>query len=345
MPRDRPMQQSHLTTVDVPTTKPREAISAAVEETNAAATADLLVRIREQEPDFLGRLVLRLLTAMGTEGAAESAERLGRSGDEGLDGVIGQDTLGLDRIYVQARRCAEDRPISRPDIQGFVGALHRARADRGVFITTSRFTPDAEKYAQKIQARVILIDGVKLAALMIEKNVGVQDRKHVCSSGSTRTASRRRDGHGGSLYTCQPSQFAVVDPSPCPGWNLATSPRPGHRSGHRSWATNGYRGPRRAARTSPLSTRAAEGTEGHRQLRRWSEGAQIPPPPADPAASVQVTALPGAAGAALHGDESRLPAMLRQCRRHRRHRKARRNPVTSPPRCARPSSLGTVGRM
>ena len=92
---------------------------------------------------FLEKLVLQVLTAMGYAGAAGSAEHLGKSGDEGLDGVIKQDKLGLDRIYVQAKRYAADRTIGRPDIQGFVGALHGAQADRGVFITTSRFSHDA----------------------------------------------------------------------------------------------------------------------------------------------------------------------------------------------------------
>jgi restriction system protein len=112
---------------------------------------------------------------MGYSGAAGSAERLGRTGDEGLDGVIKQDRLGLDRIYVQAKRYASDRTVGRPDIQGFVGALHGAQADRGVFITTSKFSADAYSYAEKVNARVILIDGVMLANLMVEHNIGAED--------------------------------------------------------------------------------------------------------------------------------------------------------------------------
>lgn len=112
---------------------------------------------------------------MGYAGAAGSAEHLGRSGDEGLDGVIKQDKLGLDRIYVQAKRYAADRAIGRPDIQGFVGALHGAQADRGVFITTSRFSLEAHHYAEKVNARIILIDGATLAALLVEHNIGAQD--------------------------------------------------------------------------------------------------------------------------------------------------------------------------
>jgi restriction system protein len=157
------------------TEAPRETITAAIEENNAAVAADILARVREQDPAFLENLVLKVLTAMGYGGVAGSAERLGRSGDEGLDGVIKQDPLGLDRVYVQAKRYAADRTVGRPDIQGFVGALHGAQADRGVFITTSRVSPDAYSYADKVAARVILIDGPTLASLLAEHNIGAQD--------------------------------------------------------------------------------------------------------------------------------------------------------------------------
>ncbi len=156
---------------------PREAITTAVEEHNAAVAAELLTRIHDRDPAFLERLVLRVLTAMGYGGVAGRAEHLGRSGDEGLDGVIRQDPLGLDRIYVQAKRYAQDRAVGRPDIQGFVGALHGAQADRGVFITTSRFSSDAHEYADKVAARVILIDGPALAGLLVEHNIGMQDQE------------------------------------------------------------------------------------------------------------------------------------------------------------------------
>lgn len=156
---------------------PLETIQTAVDESNAAVADDLLKRILGQPPEFLERLVLKLLTAMGYGGASGSAERLGRSGDEGLDGVIRQDALGLDRIYVQAKRYAPDRVVGRPDIQGFVGALHGAQADRGVFITTSRFSSEAETYAEKVAARVVLIDGALLSEFMVKHNIGVQDRE------------------------------------------------------------------------------------------------------------------------------------------------------------------------
>jgi restriction system protein len=153
---------------------PRETITTAIDENNTAVASDILARVRERDPAFLEVLVLKVLTAMGYGGAAGSAERLGRSGDEGLDGVIKQDPLGLDRIYVQAKRYAADRAVGRPDIQGFVGALHGAQADRGVFITTSRFSQDAHDYAEKVNARVILIDGATLASLLVKHNIGAQ---------------------------------------------------------------------------------------------------------------------------------------------------------------------------
>jgi restriction system protein len=155
---------------------PREAVSAAVDEANAAVAAEVLDRVRQHQPAFLERLVLSVLTAMGYGGAAGAAEHLGRSGDEGLDGVIRQDPLGLDRIYVQAKRYGATKAVGRPEIQEFVGALHGAQADRGIFITTSRFTPEAVTYADRVAARIILIDGPALSGLMVQYNVGVQDQ-------------------------------------------------------------------------------------------------------------------------------------------------------------------------
>ena len=156
---------------------PREAVSTAVDEANTAVAAEVLDRVRQREPAFLERLVLAVLTAMGYGGAAGAAEHLGKSGDEGLDGVIRQDPLGLDRIYVQAKRYGASRAVGRPEIQEFVGALHGAQADRGIFITTSRFTPEATTYADRVAARVVLIDGAALSALMVRHNIGVQDQQ------------------------------------------------------------------------------------------------------------------------------------------------------------------------
>lgn len=156
---------------------PSEAIHALVEEVNAAVAAEVLERVLEQPPIFLEHLVLKLLEAMGYGGVEALSQHLGGPGDEGLDGVIRQDALGLDVVYVQAKRYAPDRKIGRPDIQGFVGALTGARADRGIFITTSSFTADARAYVDRIQSRIVLIDGERLAAEMVRRNVGVQVRE------------------------------------------------------------------------------------------------------------------------------------------------------------------------
>lgn len=154
---------------------PRERLAQAVAEANAAVAEELLRRTREREPVFLESLVLELLTAMGYGGREGAAEHLGGSGDEGLDGVIRQDALGLERVYVQAKRYAADNAVSRPAIQGFVGALQGAQADRGIFITTSRFTAEAQSYAERVNARLILVDGERLGDLMVTYNVGVQE--------------------------------------------------------------------------------------------------------------------------------------------------------------------------
>ncbi len=114
---------------------------------------------------------------MGYGGRAGAAEHLGRTGDQGLDGVIRQDALGLDRVYVQAKRYGADQSVGRPDIQAFVGALHGAQADRGIFITTARFTAEARDYTRQVPTRLVLIDGVQLTELMVLHNVGVQDEQ------------------------------------------------------------------------------------------------------------------------------------------------------------------------
>lgn len=153
---------------------PLESIAGAVRANNTALANELLRRVLAEEPTFLERLVLKLLTAMGYGGRAGVTEHWGRPGDGGIDGVVRQDVLGLDRVYIQAKRYT-DRSVERPDIQAFVGALHGVQADRGVFITTSRFSSGAKEYADRVPQRIVLIDGQRLAELMILHNVGVQD--------------------------------------------------------------------------------------------------------------------------------------------------------------------------
>ncbi|WP_239336834.1 restriction endonuclease [Frankia sp. CiP3] len=151
---------------------PIEAISEAIATVHSALEGDLLSKIIEQPPVFLERLVLRLLTRMGYGGLAGDGIHLGGPHDAGLDGLIRLDTLGLDVVYVQAKRYT-DQAVGRPEIQAFVGALHGAQASRGVFITTNRFTQDARTYADRVNARLVLIDGQQLARLMIEYDCGV----------------------------------------------------------------------------------------------------------------------------------------------------------------------------
>ncbi|WP_454199312.1 restriction endonuclease [Nocardia sp. Marseille-Q1738] len=156
---------------------PLEQIERGVERLHAEVAADLLARLRGQDPAFLEHSVLDVLVAMGYGGTEGRAARIGGSGDGGVDGVIDQDPLGLERIYVQAKRYAADNTVGRPEIQAFVGALHGVGAARGVFITTSAFTSGAREYAQNIGTRIILIDGRRLAELMIRYGVGVQTRQ------------------------------------------------------------------------------------------------------------------------------------------------------------------------
>ncbi|MGW1718022.1 restriction endonuclease [Streptomyces sp. NPDC002156] len=152
---------------------PLESISTAVAESTAALHGELLQRIIAQPPEFLEHLVLKLLTAMGYGGQAGAVEHRGRSHDGGIDGIIRQDPLGIDRVYLQAKRYT-DAAVGRPSMQAFVGALHGVQADRGVFITTSRFSQEARDYVERIPNRIILIDGQRLAELMVFYDVGVQ---------------------------------------------------------------------------------------------------------------------------------------------------------------------------
>ena len=151
---------------------PEEQIDRAYRELRVALAGDVLDRVFEQSPDFFEQLVLDVLHAMGYGGSREdAAERLGQSGDEGVDGVIREDRLGLDLIYVQAKRW--QNVVGRPEIQKFYGALHGQRATKGVFITTSSFSREAIEYAAGVSPRVILVDGRELAQLMIDHEVGV----------------------------------------------------------------------------------------------------------------------------------------------------------------------------
>ena len=151
---------------------PQERIDAAYEVLNSALKKEILDLIKEMDPYQFENLVLELLVAMGYGGLrGGAAQRTKASNDEGIDGVINQDRLGLDVIYLQAKRWQQR--VGRQEIQGFVGALEGKQAHKGVFITTSDFAPTAIAYSKTINKKVILIDGEKLAELMIEHNIGV----------------------------------------------------------------------------------------------------------------------------------------------------------------------------
>lgn len=152
---------------------PQELIEQALATNRAAVTGDVLRSALALSPEGFEALVLRLLAAMGY-GQLGSVEGTSISGDAGIDGIISQDPLGLDRIYVQAKRYAEDHTVARPRIHEFAGALLGKQGDRGVFITTSSFSPGARQEAERINARIELIDGQRLAGLLIDYGVGVQ---------------------------------------------------------------------------------------------------------------------------------------------------------------------------
>lgn len=158
---------------------PDEQIENGIARIHADVADQLLTRIRAQDPEFFEKAVLDLLMAMGYGGAEGSATRTQLSRDGGIDGIIDQDALGLSRIYVQAKRYASDNTVGRPAIQEFVGALAGNAASQGVFLTTSRFSVDAQRYADQVQARIVLVDGAKLSRLMIRYGVGVQVRRTV----------------------------------------------------------------------------------------------------------------------------------------------------------------------
>lgn len=156
---------------------PIEVIEDAIDRVEASVGNELLDRLRNSHPDFFEQAVVDLLLKMGYGGAAQRGRRIGGSHDEGVDGLINQDALGLDQVYIQAKRYKEGNNVGREPIQAFVGALHGFSASRGVFLTTSAFTPGAVDYAQKVSSRIVLIDGAKLVDLMIAYRVGVQEKQ------------------------------------------------------------------------------------------------------------------------------------------------------------------------
>jgi len=151
---------------------PIEALEAAYEGLRDELAADLLEQIKKSSPSLFERLVVELLVKMGYGGSRKDAgQAIGRTRDEGIDGIIKEDRLGLDIIYIQAKRW--DSSVGRPEVQKFAGALQGQRARKGVFITTSSFTKDARDFAAMIDSKIVLIDGEELAQLLIDHDVAV----------------------------------------------------------------------------------------------------------------------------------------------------------------------------
>lgn len=136
---------------------------------------ELLSKIKSCSPSFFEKLVVELVVAMGYGGSrSDAGKKIGKTGDEGIDGIIKEDKLGLDQIYIQAKRW--ENVVGRPEIQKFVGALAGQGAKKGIFITTSRFTNEARDYSPKNETKIVLVDGEELAELMIDNNIGVSSQ-------------------------------------------------------------------------------------------------------------------------------------------------------------------------
>jgi restriction system protein len=175
--------RSSTSKTDIPTAKaavaedsdtPEELLEDSYQKLKSGISAELISRIKKASAEFFEQLVVDLLIRMGYGGSRkEAGQAIGRTGDEGIDGVINEDRLGLDVIYLQAKKW--EGTVGRPEVQKFVGALHGKRARKGVFITTGAFSSDAQAYVEHIDPKVIPIDGRRLAELMIDFDLGVTE--------------------------------------------------------------------------------------------------------------------------------------------------------------------------
>jgi restriction system protein len=151
---------------------PEEVLETAYQNLRRELASDLLQQIKASPPHLFERIVVQLLVSMGYGGSLKDAGRaVGRSGDEGIDGIIKEDRLGLDAIFIQAKKW--ENTVGRPEIQKFAGALQGQRARKGIFITTSEFSREAHEYVSRIETKIVLIDGVQLAEHMIDNNIGI----------------------------------------------------------------------------------------------------------------------------------------------------------------------------
>lgn len=168
----RHSETKELQDIEINNRTPEESLESAYQKIRFDLATELVHRLKTCSPTFFERLVVEVIVKMGYGGTRKDAGKaVGRAGDGGIDGIIKEDKLGLDTIYVQAKRW--ENTVGRPEIQKFVGALTGQRARKGLFITTSAFSSDAEDYVSRIDAKVVLIDGETLAQLMIDHNVGV----------------------------------------------------------------------------------------------------------------------------------------------------------------------------
>lgn len=158
---------------------PEEQLEAAFDSLRRSVEGELITKILAASPSFFENLVVKLLVAMGYGGSeADAGKALGRAGDDGIDGIIKEDKLGLDAIYIQAKRWDPSKhKVSRPDVQSFAGSLEGVRARKGVFITTTAFSSEAHDYVRRIEKKIILIDGPQLARLLFEYDVGVRTKE------------------------------------------------------------------------------------------------------------------------------------------------------------------------
>lgn len=151
---------------------PEESIEYGYRNIRKSIEQEIISKLKSVAPSFFEKIVVELLVKMGYGGSIQDAgQAIGKSGDGGIDGIIKEDKLGLDVIYIQAKRW--ENVIGRPEVQKFVGALAGQRAKKGVFITTSHFTREATEYAAQMDTKIVLIDGEKLSQLMIDHNLGV----------------------------------------------------------------------------------------------------------------------------------------------------------------------------
>jgi restriction system protein len=156
------------------TETPEETIDRSYSELRSQLADELIEQIKGCSSEFFERLVVNVIVAMGYGGSPrDAAKATQRSNDGGIDGIIKQDRLGLDTVYIQAKKLDESRPIHRPEIQKFAGALQGVRARKGIFITTSSFSEGAREYVATIDSKIVLIDGAELAQLMIDHSIGV----------------------------------------------------------------------------------------------------------------------------------------------------------------------------